>query len=407
MRILLVNDIGRPTGGAELQMLSLRQGLRELGHDVRLFASKASLVGDSPFLADYSCFGSNSRLQVLTQTANPSAYWQLRQILQDFKPDVVHLRIFLGQISPLILPLLQDVPCIYQMAMYRPICPKGTKILPDGSNCQYEAGKNCLSLGCLTSQSWSMLMLQRRLWKLWRNNIDCLVALSEGMKAKLESAGVAPVDVVYNGVKERQMRPILSDPPTVAFAGRLVATKGIEILLRAFHIALKSVPSAQLLIAGRGNDEESLRGLAATLGIAKNIIWLGHIDREQLEAKFDRAWVQVIPSLWSEPFGNVTTEAMMRGTAAIASAVGAQPEIVADGETGFLVPPGDIEALASKLTTLLSNRELAETMGENGRQRALNKFSEASRDRNFLAIYERIQAKYRPSPTEKVLYSQS
>ena len=395
MKILLVNDIGRATGGAELQMLSLRKRLRDRGHDVRLFSSKASLVADSELLADYSCFGSDNKLQVLTQTANLSAYWQLQKILAEFQPDVVHLRIFLGQLSPLILPLLKNIPCIYQMAMYRPICPKGTKTLPDGQPCEYKAGIACLSQAkCMTPQSWAILMLQKQLWEYWRDSIDCMVALSHGMKERLEAEGITPVEVVYNGVLERPMRAALSDPPTVAFAGRLVATKGVEVLIRAFSIAHQTIPQARLIIAGKGEDEAAYRELAIALGIDKAITWLGHVSRTELEQQFDRAWVQVIPSLWAEPFGNVTTEAMMRGTAVIASAVGAQPEIVDDGTTGFLVEPGDVSALATKLTTLLSSHQLASQMGQSGRERALTEFSEDKRDRTFLKLYSRLIARY-------------
>ena len=398
MKILLVNDIGRATGGAELQMLSLRKSLGDLGHDVRLFSSEASSIADSELLADYSCFGSNTKLQVLTQTANLSAYWRLRKILAEFEPDVVHLRIFLGQLSPLILPLLKDIPCLYQMAMYRPICPKGTKILPDGQPCQYKAGIACLTQAkCMTPQSWAVLMLQKQLWEYWRNNIDYLVALSHGMKEQLEAEGITPIDVVYNGVRERPMRSALRDPPTVAFAGRLVATKGVEVLIKAFNIAKKTIPQARLLIAGSGEDETAYRELAIALGIDKAITWLGHVDRTELEQQFDRAWVQVIPSLWAEPFGNVTTEAMMRGTAVIASAVGAQPEIILDRQTGYLFPPGDVAELGELLTSLLCNRPLATQIGRSGRDRAISEFSENERDRRFLEIYRRLQAKYVPA----------
>ncbi len=403
MKILLINDIGRATGGAEIQMLSLRQGLRDRGHDVRLFSSRASLVEDNRSLADYSCFGSNTKLQVLTQTANPSAYIQLKQILREFQPDIVHIRIFLGQLSPLILPLLKNIPCIYQMAMYRAICPIGTKILPDGSFCLYSPGLICWQQGCLTLQSWAALMVQRKLYLSWRSAIDRVVALSYGMKKELERGGIDSVEVIYNGVPERVSRPPLSNPPTVVYAGRLVAAKGVDWLIKAFAIVQSQLPEARLLIAGEGAEKENLQALASSLNISQSfthqssqrrITWLGYLPRPEIEQKFNSAWVQVVPSLWAGPFGNVTTEAMMRGTAVVASAVGAQPEIVVDGQTGFLVSPGDIKALAETLIKLLANQQLAEDMGKAGRQRALTVFSEDNRTNNFLALYQRLTEKY-------------
>ena len=394
MKILLVNDIGRPTGGAEFQMLALKRGLQERGHEVRLFSSRASLV-EGELVADYSCFGSNSKLQVLSQTANIDAYWQLRCILSEFQPDVVHVRMFMWQLSPLILPLLKDIPCLYQTAVYKAICPAGTKVLPDGSECKYDVGIACLKNGCLTPQTWAVLMLQYRLWQQWRSAFDVVVALSNGMKAQLETAGIESVEVVYNGVPVRPMRPNLSEPPTVVYAGRLVSEKGIDVLLKAFAKVLSKVPQAKLLIAGDGVEQANLQALSNDLGIVKSVQWLGYLPQSEMERQFNNAWVQVVPSLWAEPFGNVTTEAMMRGTAVIAAAVGAQPEIVADGETGFLVSPGDIEALALKLTQLLENSSLAEQMGRAGRDRALTEFSEDKRNDRFLEIYRRLQAKYK------------
>ncbi|NEQ25167.1 MAG: glycosyltransferase, partial [Microcoleus sp. SIO2G3] len=127
MKILLLHDYGTATGGAELQMLSLRQGLRDRGHEVRLLASRAQVV-NSPLMSEYTCFGTTSKMQVLSQVANPSAYLTLRQALHDFEPDVVHVRMFMWQLSPLILPLLRDRPCLYQTAVYKAICPLGTKV---------------------------------------------------------------------------------------------------------------------------------------------------------------------------------------------------------------------------------------------------------------------------------------
>ncbi len=390
MKILLLNDVGTATGGAETQMLSLRDNLRSLSHDVRLFSSEAKPVADSPLLAEYSCFGTNSLFQVISQTANVSAYLNLRRALDEFQPDVVHVRMFMWQLSPLILPLLKDVPCLYQTAVYKAICPVGTKLLPDGSPCKYKAGKACLSHDCLTPQSWSVYMIQRRLWLRWKHAFNAVVALSHGMKANLEAEGITSVKVVHNGVPKRLQRPALAETPTVVFAGRLVWEKGVDVLLKAFALVKERVAEAELIIAGQGVEAENLKLLAQDLEIAKSVKWLGHIPRPELEQQFNVAWVQVVPSLWAEPFGNVTTEAMMRGTAVIASATGAQPEIVNSNETGFLVPPGDIAALADALLKLLSNRELAEEMGTSGRKRAIEEFSEERRTQNFLDIYQEI-----------------
>ena len=94
MKILLINDYGTPVGGAEVLTLALRDTLRRQGHDVRLFASSAGSSPDSQ-AADYVCFGTLSRWRTILQTFNPWAYVRLRRVLQEFRPDVVHVRMFL------------------------------------------------------------------------------------------------------------------------------------------------------------------------------------------------------------------------------------------------------------------------------------------------------------------------
>src|SRR5688572_7000123 len=103
MRILFVNDYATPTGGAEIMTLALRERLRERGHDARLFASCAG-AGTTNGAAEYRCFGATTGFRTLLQVANPWAAQELRRALADFQPDVVHVRLFLTQLSPLILP---------------------------------------------------------------------------------------------------------------------------------------------------------------------------------------------------------------------------------------------------------------------------------------------------------------
>ena len=131
MRILLVGDYGTPEGGAEIATIQLRDGLRRLGHDARLFASSAQ-TSMSPSVADEHCFGTTSSFRTLVQTANPSAAHSLRRVLRAYQPDVVHVGVFLTQLSPLILPLLRGRTSVYHAHWLRAICPTGMKVLPSG-----------------------------------------------------------------------------------------------------------------------------------------------------------------------------------------------------------------------------------------------------------------------------------
>lgn len=386
MKILLVNDYGTATGGAEFQVLTLRDGLRRRGHDARLFSSSAKLVA-SDVLADYLCPGTTSRIQTLSQTVNPGAYWQLRRVLQAFQPDVVHVSMFMWQLSPLILLLLKDVPSLYHVVTYKPVCPLGTKMLPDGSSCRHTAGAACRRNRCLPLHAWLPLMLQMRLWQRWCRAFNIIVANSSSLQRQLVAAGIDVAEVVRGGVPPGEPRPPLTSPPTVAFAGRLVPEKGADVLVRAFAKVAVEVPEARLILVGEGEDRGRISGLIGSLGLGSAVSLTGHLPRREMERQFSQAWVQAVPSRWAEPFGLVAVDAMMRGTAVVASACGGLTETVRDGENGFLVPPGCVDSLARGLSDLLQDRELAERMGRAGRQIGLMHFTDTFFVSQFVRLY--------------------
>jgi glycosyltransferase involved in cell wall biosynthesis len=389
MKILLVNDYGMPVGGAEVLTLALRDALRRQGHDVRLFASSAGSSPDSQ-TAEYVCFGTLSRWRTILQAFNPWAYVRLRRVLQEFRPDVVHVRMFLTQLSPLILPLLRRVPALYHVVWYRPVCQTGTKMLPRGSPCREPAGVACYRNGCVPLRDWVPLQLQMWLWKKWRHAFSRIVANSHAVQGSLLADGVDEVEVIHNGVAIESLTRVWSLTPLAVFAGRLVPEKGVDVLVQAFALVVRKVPDARLLIAGDGPELKNLVELAERLGAAASITFLGHLPKETLETKLTRAWVQVVPSRWAEPFGLVAVEAMMRETAVIASRMGGLEEILQDGKTGYLVRPNDPYELAQRLEELLRDRSKANEMGRSGRRLAEARFSLPRQCEQFVSLYQQM-----------------
>ena len=387
MKILLLNDYGAATGGAEYQILALREGLRSRGHDARLFASTALYSPGKP-MADYYCHGSVSWSQSLLMVANCSAFRRLRRVLAAFRPDVIHISMFSWQLSPLILPLIRRFPCVYHVQMYNAVCPLGTKMTPDGNLCSQTSGLACLRSRCLTPQSWILRMVQKGLWKHWRNSIDSLVAVSEAVRLRLTNEGFSVQKVVWNGVPLVPAPRVLSAAPTAVFAGRLVPEKGVDILLHAFALVRRKIPSAKLWIAGDGNERPRLERLIDELSLRDSVSMLGFLARDEMERKFSQTWVQVVPGRWEEPFGMVIAEAMMRGSAVVASSLGGALDLVEHQITGLLVPPGDVAALSDALTSILSEPGAARTMGQAGRARALRDLTEEASVDRFVALYE-------------------
>jgi glycosyltransferase involved in cell wall biosynthesis len=182
--------------------------------------------------------------------------------------------------------------------------------------------------------------------------------------------GVPPERVlaVGEGVKCVPLRPL--DPHrrpeanTLVFVGKDFERKGGPTLLAAFRAVRERIPGARLLVAG----PESRRG------DAPGVEWLGLVrERDQVDALLAKGAAFVMPSR-CEPFGLVFLEAMAHGLPCIGTTQDAMPEIIGDGETGFLVPPEDPAALAARIVELLSQPDLARSMGERGYARVRDRF---------------------------------
>lgn len=174
----------------------------------------------------------------------------------------------------------------------------------------------------------------------------------------------------------------LGDAPTVCGAGRLTAQKGFGVLIEAFAKVRERLPQARLVIAGDGPMRSALESQAQSLGGAVHFLgW--RADAPTIMADCD---LLAMPSVW-EGFGLVTLEAMALSKPVVASRVSALPEIVIDGETGLLVPPGDSAALADSLLTLLNDPIRARAMGECGRARLEKEFTVGRMVRRHAAVY--------------------
>ena len=226
---------------------------------------------------------------------------------------------------------------------------------------------------------------------------DAVIAVSHGVREDVLKVypNVAPerVHVIHNGIDPEIYRPRDSaetlarhgiDPtrPYALFNGRLTRQKGLPLLLAA---ALKMEPRHQLVVVATSPDTPDIAAevseLARRVKEEKgNLVWIDHfIPREELIELHSGATVFVCPSVY-EPFGLVILEAMACETAVVASDVGGIPEIVVEGETGFLVhfdakdTNGFAEALAARIEMVLDDPALARRMGEAGRRRAVERF---------------------------------
>lgn len=204
-----------------------------------------------------------------------------------------------------------------------------------------------------------------------------LIVNSRATLAAME--GAFPVEVprlrplvIHNGVDPAGWEPAV--PPGegwIGAVGRLSPEKGVDRAIRALALLRRQGVAARLMVLGDGSERAALESLARELGLEEAVRFLGH--RDQVAEHLRRCDLYLLPSRW-EGFGYALVEAMLLELPCVAFSVGAAPEIVVHGETGLLVPDGDLEALADALSGLLRDRERARALGRAGRRRALETF---------------------------------
>jgi glycosyltransferase involved in cell wall biosynthesis len=198
--------------------------------------------------------------------------------------------------------------------------------------------------------------------------------------------------VVYNGLPGPQCEPspLSFDPPVIACVARLVEGKGIDIALRALAIARRRIPGVKMLIAGDGPEADKLHALAHEIEVSDSVEFMGWVDPAAIAKVIDSATLVLVPSRHAESFGIVAVEAMQMARPVIVTDRGGLPEVVDDGETGFVVPADDADALAQAASRILENPPLARKLGEAGKTRAEKCFGIERCTDEHEALYRRL-----------------
>jgi len=200
---------------------------------------------------------------------------------------------------------------------------------------------------------------------------------------------------VYNGLDLALFRRanFASAPPLIVAVGRLIAKKGFADLIRACRLLMERRKSFRCEIIGEGPLEEDLHQQIAQLGLQGCVELPGAKPQHEIRKYFAAASAFVLPSVIDPDGGmdnlpTVIMEAMAAGLPVISTAVGGIPEMVIQSETGFLVPPGDVAALAGAIERLFNEIGLPRRLGERGFQRAKELFSIEKNVRSLLALID-------------------
>jgi glycosyltransferase involved in cell wall biosynthesis len=243
--------------------------------------------------------------------------------------------------------------------------------------------------------------LRRSRYVLLLHAATVAVGVSQQVIDDLITDGMTPARtrVIYNGIdvarlgrSARDLRAALNSPPdafVVATTGSLIARKGHDVLIRAFHALPPEPVPQQLLIPSDGPDREALEALAASLGMVERVHFLGYID--DLAQIYQAADVFALASR-GDAFGLVLAEAGHFGLPSVSTRVGGIPEVIVHEETGLLVPPDDVTAFSGALARLMGDPALRAQLGSAAAARAQAMFTVERMARQFEETYAGLAA---------------
>lgn len=340
-------------GGEEIQTIALVEGLREKFDFILVVA------GEGPFSKEARSEGIEVKVVPMREMGTSSAIIALSSFLKEKQAKIVHtLDIrsnFLGRLAAKRARVPAVVATRHEMYY----------------SAGFDFGKKV--------RRFLYLLLDR----LTAHFCDLFIVVSRAIEQELirwERIPPRKIKLIYNGIDLREMDRRASVLPrdevanrlgldeshlVVGSVGRLISEKGYETLVLAARAIVRSFPKVCFLLVGKGSDRQRLQELVEEFGLEDRFRFLGFQEEPlRFVNLFD---VFVLPSI-HEGFGLTVLEAMAFQKPVVATRVGGIPEIVADGESGILVPPRNPEALAEAILTLLKNRTKATEMGKCGRK---------------------------------------
>ena len=342
--------------GSERHLLTLLPGLRAAGIDVDMI-----VLGRADqavrFVERLKALGVPVTWLSLTRHLSPGIIAPLVRHFQDIKPDIVHTHLIHAEIYGTLAARNARIPHVVT------------------SRHNIDQFRKMIPFRAASFATWQM--------------VDGGITISDAVKdftLRVEPSSRGKLRTVHYGLHPPPGEPNASsrraelrkewgirlDAPVIGSISRLIEQKGLHFGLEAFAQVYKQIPDAHYVIAGDGVLRQELAEQANRLGLYESVHFLGWQDRaDELYDGFD---VFLMPSLW-EGFGLTLLEAMSHHLPIVTTNVSAMPEIVVEGETGYLVNPADSQALVEPLIRLLRDRDLSDRMGKAGRARLERSFT--------------------------------
>lgn len=408
MRILICCNVYPPNfiGGAELIAHYQAKHLKELGHEVQVFAGEIQprwrmnkrhglhtkgydgLVVHRVHLTGID-YNSN-----YINFSHPPVEAHFSRLLLNFRPDVVHCHNIIG-LSVSILRLAHEfgAKVILTLHDHWGFCFKNTLMKQEGVTClDYSRCAECQPFIDDTSNRRIPMRMRQDYMKLTMGAVDAFIPPSQYLADTYVAAGFPPekTHVVWYGIDVDRFATIDRKPcPGVlrfSFFGYLGRHKGIHILLDALPL-LSNKKRVIVNLIGNGDQQKAYERQLRDNGCTDLVKFWGKLDNSQVERGYTETDVLVLPSIWPENQPVSITEAMACGIPVLASNIGGIPELVKDGVSGYIFEPGNSADLAEKMDRLIADRSLVTTLGQNGQA--------LMRNNSFARQVEKLQTIYR------------
>jgi len=382
MKILLIHNSYQQSGGEDNVVASERTLLSSYGHEVRLLANSNEVVRG--ILKKIST--------ALSAHYSNDARRRVRRLIDEFKPDIVHVHNFFPLFSPSIYDACQDagVPVVQTLHNYRLICP-GALLLRGGHVCEECIGASAFRAtlyGCYRNSRvgtfWVARMIEfHRNHGTWKSKVNRFIVFTRFAKNKFVAAGLPAEKII---IKPNFAMDVPPPHTTIVprrgalFVGRLSGEKGVSTLIRAWHSL-----HYPLRILGGGPLVSEI-----TSARLSNVIYEGYRSPDEVHLAMQQACFLVVPSESYEGFPMVLVESFANGLPVIVSSLGSLAEIVEEGVTGIHFESGNAEDLATKVRWAFENPEAMKRMGENARRIYEEKYTADHNYHQLINIYSQI-----------------
>jgi glycosyltransferase involved in cell wall biosynthesis len=332
-------------------------------------------------------------LRVATETFwSQSSYARIRNIVETFQPAVVHFHNTFPLISPAgyYAAKTSGAAVVQTLHNYRLLCPSGT-LFRDGRVCMDcmnaslpwpSVAHRCYRASRSTTAVVAGMLTLHRILRTWSRMVDLFIALTSRARDWFTTVVSEQKIVVKPNTVSSDPGPGCGKGGYALFVGRLVEEKGVKTLVEAWKRLAHPIP---LKIAGSGPLQRFVTDACAQL---RDIEFVGWRTKEEIGRLMSRAEFLVAPSIWEEPFGAITVEALSHGTPVIASEIGSFAEIITTGRNGLLFRPGDADHLAETVRWALANPIHMAEMRLNARSDFESKYTPRQNYRELLSIYE-------------------